>query len=201
MLKNLRFYLIAATMASLFSGAALDAQNLATSESFREGLGTVVADTVRWFGSGATDATTSRHVDTLFSTGRDTSYAVNIAGAESVILELLTRPAGGADSVNVVYSFQVASSGDRLAMWHTLNTTVAGGGTGKLTNSNDTDLVILSSSSFNDTAVNATGITTMNATDQALVFGSRKLRVIMRSLSQAADSQLVVGIPTIRYPR
>lgn len=193
----------------VFSGLVdAEAQNLNRSDNFRNELGTASADSLRWFGSGATDATTSRHVDTLFSTGRDTTYAINIAGSEAIVLELHTRPGATADSVNVLYTFQVASSADTTAMWHSLSATYAAI---PLTNTADTIAVVLKSPLFtaaqNDTnavlalALAETGMRTVPLGDRALVAAARQLRVIMRSLAGATDTILVTGIPTVTYPR
>jgi hypothetical protein len=202
MLKNIRFTFAAALVTCLLFGSIVaEAQRLPASNNYRNDLGTVTADSVRWFGAGTSATTANRHTDSLFATGRDSTFAIPIAGAESILLEMHTRPAGGADSVNVLYSLQVASSPDTTAMWHTLAKTFSGGGTGKLTNAADTTVVILASTmpALADSTV--AGSILPSTGDRALIYGSRYMRVIARGLAQAGDSVLVTGIVTVRFPR
>ena len=207
MKKLLSYCAVALVAALLFFWTSAEAQRLPPEQSFRNTLGIVTSDTMNWFGAGTSATTSTGHTDSLFSTGRDSTYAVQIGGAESVVLELHTRPAGGADSINVLFTFQVASSPDTTAMWHSLSATFTAL---PLTNARDTIAVVLASpflSALPDTSAATAlataqgGMITVPLADRALVNASRYLRVIMRGLGQAADSVLVTSIATIRYPR
>lgn len=184
-----------------------DAQRLPSRLPYRDQLGTVTSDTLRWLASGTVPGSGGLRVDTIINTARDTTIPgqVFIGGANSVLVELLTRTTG-TDSVNILYSFQVSSSPDTTAMWHTLSATY----NAVQSNANDTVAILLSSpilfglpdtSAATALATAETGMRTVPLADRALVYGSRYLRVLARAQATAGDSNLASGVVTLRWPR
>ena len=183
-----------------------DAQRLPPKRSYDEELSNVVSDTVVWWASGTIPGTTQKRDTLIINAPPDTSFPIPIHGAESVIIELLTRAMSGTDSVNVLYRFAVGNSPDSLAMWHTLSVTY---NALPAVNANDTMVYVLHSNAIftvNDTlaatalATAETGMRTFPVGDRAMARGMRYLRLYNDGQATTGDTNLVTAIVTRRYP-
>src|SRR3990167_3295902 len=198
------------TVAVLILHAVAWAQRLPPSIEYRENLGTVKSDTLRWRASGSVPGSGGQGVDTLIQTAVDTTAPIETGGAASVLLEILTRPVGS-DSVNVRYIFQVASSSDTTAMWHTLSedSTAATYNAIPATNTRDTMAVILASPYFVEPCIDTsaalarataqTGVTTPAFANRVLVNSMRYTRVIAVQAAGSGDTNLATIVATRKY--
>lgn len=186
--------------------APADAQRLPPKRSYSEDLGNVVSDTVVWFASGTIPGVTQNRDTLIANAPPDTSFPISIQGAESVIVEILSRTMSTADSVNVLYRFAVGNSPDTLAMWHTLSVTY---NALPAVNANDTLVEVLQTDIFrsiSDTsaatalATSEVGMRTQPAADRAQVRGMRYLRLYNDGQATTGDTNIVTAIVTRRYP-
>lgn len=209
-MNRIKTLFIAGFVLAIGTVFAVEAQNLPPDRSYIQALGNVQSDTLTWFASGDTIPGANVRVDTLIEAGVDTTYPFPIHGSESVLVEILTREAGS-DSLDVVYFFQVGSSPDKTAMWHTLNTTHDTTPTGA-ESANDTIAVLLQGDGLNASVVDTsaalaaataeTGMIVPAFGDRALVRAMRYGRIIaVQTADTGADTNLVTAIVTRRYPR
>lgn len=196
----------ASLLALLLAPMASDAQRrLPTTIDYTDRLEHVYAETLTWLASGTVPGTGGVRVDTIISTGVDTTFPFDFTGAEAVTLEIGTIRAG-TDSINVLYQFQVSTSADTNAVWHTFVEEYGA----VQSNANDTIAMLLftpvlvevpDTSYALANATLQTGVTTAALANRALASNMRYGRVVARGRATAGDTALPRIIATIRYER
>lgn len=178
---------------------------------YRGSIGYVKTDTMRWFASGAILGSGGVRVDTLVAgTLSDTTYAMNIAGAEAVSVEIISQ--GIEDDCDFTIYAQVGQSALKTAAWHTIlksysvdNTKGSQIGGVDNTAKDSTMWVMLPrAGAFPDTSVgHATqvGMTINSQIDQYMIANGQFVRLIVDPDASAGDTTYVTAIATISYPR
>ena len=176
-------------------------------------LGQAVTEQMKWFASGALLGSNVT-VDTLVAgTLNDTTYAIDIGGATTVVVTVLSRSKN--DQTAFTMYAQVGHTDSVAGPWHTLQATYAVANTagaqvgGTADTGRDTTAWILSSAihALIDTtaalagASGATGITWTQYAERALVAGQRNLRLWVDPTAAAGDTMYIAAYVTRIYPR
>ena len=137
-------------------------------------------------------------------TQNDTTYGVDIAGADQVAVEIIGRSKN--DDQDLTYYPQVSNQNIRSGAWHTLNTTYSVDNTGGAevggsdNTARDTTLFLLLNNTVPDSVFTAqTGVTAATHGDMAYVRSSRYFRLYFDPDSAAGDSVYITAVITRIY--